>query len=278
MLRARPWVMGAVLAGFATDVVLHLVGGVRVGMSVGFFGAVLPGAGWCVWLALGRRNSYEHTARVRESRHARLGSNLMNILQLRGQSTDASVMPLTREMAGLAVSSFARELRDEPIEQLARTDTLQREAKRAGWWLHGFVAVLALAFDITKTKVPRFLNPFGDHPPYSFTRLEVAEPATDGAAAQLCEIKAHAPVPMLSANLLDVGSPCGAAARGWRGDGEVSSGRRGRLPQMSSRRVQSVKAIGAAFFPCATSGLNLSYSNGRQKINAVILHAVSPCA
>ncbi len=116
-----------------------------------------------------------------ESRHARLGSKLMNILQLRGQSTDASVMLLTREMAGLAVSSYARELRDEPIELLARTDTLLREAKRASWWLFGFAAVLALAFDITKTEVPRFLDPFGDHPPYSFTRLEIADPGADGA-------------------------------------------------------------------------------------------------
>ena len=45
----------------------------------------------------------------------------------------------------------------------------------------GFAAVLAAAFDITKTEVPRFLDPFGDHPPYSFTRLEIADPATDGA-------------------------------------------------------------------------------------------------
>ena len=181
LLGGFPWVAGAVLAGFAVDVVLHLAGGVRAGMTMGFVVAALAGAGWCAWVAFGRRNSFEHTARVLESRHARLGSKLINILQLRGQSTDASVMPLTREMAGLAVSSYARELRDEPIEQLARTDTLRRETQQAGWWLLGFAAVLALAFDITKTEGPRFLDPFGDHPPYSFTRLEIAEPAADGA-------------------------------------------------------------------------------------------------
>ena len=104
----------------------------------------------------------------------------MNILQLRAQTTDATVMPMTRELATLAVTSYARELRDEPIEQLARTDTLRREAKRAGYGLLGFAAVLALGFDITRTEVPRFLDPFGDHPPYSFTRLEIADPGDDG--------------------------------------------------------------------------------------------------
>ena len=181
MLQAWPWAAGLVLGCFAVDVVLHLAGGVRAGLSVAGTGLALGLVGWCAWIAWGKRNAFEHTARVLESRHARLGSKLMNILQLRAQTTDPAVMPLTRELATLAVSSYARELRDEPIEQLARTATLRREAKRAGYGLLGFAAVLALGFDITRTEVPRFLDPFGDHPPYSFTRLEIAEPGADGA-------------------------------------------------------------------------------------------------
>ncbi len=180
LLRAWPWVVGFVLGCFVLDVVLHLAGGLRAGMAVTGVLLALGFAGWCGWIAFGKRNAFEHTARVLESRHARLGSKLMNILQLRAQTTDASVMPMTRELAGLAVSSYARELRDEPIEQLACTDTLRREAKRAGYGLLGFAAVLALGFDITRTEVPRFLDPFGDHPPYSFTRLEIADPGADG--------------------------------------------------------------------------------------------------
>lgn len=180
LLRAWPWAAGLVLGFFAVDVVLHLAGGVRLGLSVTGGLLALGFAGWCAWIAWGKRNAFEHTARVLESRHARLGSKLMNILQLRGQSTDASVMPMTRELATLAVSSYARELRDEPIEQLARTDTLRREAKRAGFGMLGFAAVLALGVDITRTEIPRFLDPFGDHPPYSFTRLEIADPGDDG--------------------------------------------------------------------------------------------------
>ena len=47
--------------------------------------------------------------------------------------------------------------------------------------LLGFVALLAALFDVTRTEVPRFLDPLGDHPPYSFTRLEITSPAADGA-------------------------------------------------------------------------------------------------
>ncbi len=178
-LRAWPWAVGFVLGCLVLDVVLHLPAGVRLGLSL--LGALLALSflGWCAWIAFGKRNVFEHTARVLESRHARLGSKLMNILQLRAQTTDATVMPMTRELATLAVGSYARELRDEPIEQLARTDALRQEGKRAGYGLLGFAAVLALGFDITRTEVPRFLDPFGDHPPYSFTRLEIADPGDD---------------------------------------------------------------------------------------------------
>ena len=180
LLRAWPWAVGFVIGCFVLDVVLHLAGGMRAGLTVTGALLALGFAGWCGWIAFGKRNAFEHTARVLEGRHARLGSKLMNILQLRAQTTDPAVMPMTRELAELAVSSYARELRDEPIEQLARTDALRQEAKRAGYGLLGFAAVLALGFDITRTEVPRFLDPFGDHPPYSFTRLEIADPGDDG--------------------------------------------------------------------------------------------------
>jgi hypothetical protein len=180
-LRSWPWIAGFVVAALAVDVTLHLAGGVRLGITAGFLLLVLGGAGWCAWVIWGRRNSFEHTARVLEARHPRLGSKLINILQLRAQTQDPALAPLTRDLATLAVRGYAEELRNEPIEQLARTDLLRIEGKRAALGLLGFAALLAAAFDITRTELPRFLDPFGDHPPYSFIRLEISDPATDGA-------------------------------------------------------------------------------------------------
>ena len=46
MLQAWPWAPGLVLGCFATDVVLHLAGGVRAGLSVAGAGLALGFAGW----------------------------------------------------------------------------------------------------------------------------------------------------------------------------------------------------------------------------------------
>jgi hypothetical protein len=179
-LRAWPWVVGFVLGCFVLDVVLHLPAGLRAGLSVAGVVLAVSFTAWCAWIAFLRRNSFVHTARVLENRHARLGSKLMNIFQLREQMTDPAVQALTRDMAALAVKGYAQELANEPIEQLAHTDALRQEARRTGYGVLAFIAVLALGFDVTRTEVPRFLDPYGDHPPYSFTRLDISEPGADG--------------------------------------------------------------------------------------------------
>ena len=177
LLRTWPWVAGYVFAAFALDVILHLAAGIRVSITASFALLLLAGASWCAWIAFGKRNTFEHTARVLEARHPRLGSKLINLLQLRAQAHDPALAPLTRDLAGMAIAGYAEELHHEPIEQLARTGLLRSEAKRTGLGLLGCVALLAALFDITRTEIPRFLDPFGDHPPYSFTRLEISEPA-----------------------------------------------------------------------------------------------------
>jgi hypothetical protein len=180
-LRLSPWVGAAILVVFALDVALHLAGGSRLGLGIAVLLLALGGAAVCAAIAWMKSNSFEHTARVLEARHPRLGSKLINILQLRAQTEDAALAPITRELAAMAITGYAEELKQEPIEQLARTNEVRAEAKRAGWWWLGFVAVLAVGFDVVRVEVPRFFDPFGDHPPYSFTRLEITEPSAEGA-------------------------------------------------------------------------------------------------
>ena len=181
LLRSWPWAIAFLAGCFAADVALHLAAGPRVALSIMFLLLTLGGAAWCAWLAWGKKNGFEHVARVLESRQPRLGSKLMNLLQLRAQAADASLAPLTRAMAGQAVAGYAEAMSHEPLEQFARTDTLRRQARRAGWWLLGVVAAGALCFDLTRTELARFLDPFGDHPPYSFTRIEIADPGDNNA-------------------------------------------------------------------------------------------------
>ena len=180
-LRGVPWVLGGVLAALVVDVILHLSSGARVGLDALIAVVVLGLFAVCGWIAWVRQPAFEHTARILESRDARLGSKLINLLQLRTQTNDPRLTPMTRELAGLALDGYAEELHRFDLQSAARTDAVRREAKRAGWAVLGFAALLGAGFEITKVEAPRFLDPFGDHPPYSFTRIEIIDPGADGA-------------------------------------------------------------------------------------------------
>jgi uncharacterized protein YoxC len=180
LLRSVKFVCAAVLGMFVLDVVFHLRAGWRLGLLLGLLGgvAVLFAAAW--YLAFVRRNRLEHIARLLEDRDPALGSRLINLLQLQGQMRDASLPPLTRDLARQAVASYAAELRDTPLERLAWTGDLRRHVLRAAWALLGFIAVLAACFRVTTVELARFADPYGDHPPYSFTRLEIIVPGPQG--------------------------------------------------------------------------------------------------
>ncbi|MBA4147536.1 MAG: hypothetical protein H0X66_05420 [Verrucomicrobia bacterium] len=179
-LRSCKYLLGFIVLCFVVDVVFHLEATWRVLLLGAFvlFGLFLAGRAWFV--AYVRKNSVEHIARVLETRDAALGSKLINILQLQAQSEDAQLSPLTRQMARQAVDQYGDELRRVPFEKVARTGRVKVEFKRAATAFGIFAVLLLAAFKITTVEFPRFVDPFGDHPPYSFTQLEISEPNEDG--------------------------------------------------------------------------------------------------
>ncbi len=180
LLAGVKYAVAIILSVFILDVVWHLTAGWRLGLLLGIIAGIIALLvfGWhCAFV---RRNRLEHIARFLETRDPALGSRLINLLQLRDQTGDATLAPLTRELAKQAVEKYAAELREVPIETLARTEELRRQFKRAAWALFGFAAVLALGFRVTTVELARFADPFGDHPPYSFTHLEIVSPGLAG--------------------------------------------------------------------------------------------------
>ncbi|MDB6154209.1 MAG: hypothetical protein JWL90_2662 [Chthoniobacteraceae bacterium] len=169
-----------VLAGFLADVVLHLGSAVRVCLDLLFFLTVAGVLAWGAIVAWFRSGGFELTARLLESRSPALGSKLINVLQLQAQTEDLRLAPLTRDLARLAVERYVEELDGEDFVTLARTGRVQKEAKRTVIKVLGFAALFAIGFEITNTEILRYGDPFGDHPPYSFTRLEISEPSRDG--------------------------------------------------------------------------------------------------
>jgi hypothetical protein len=180
LLRSVKYVCGFILAAFAVDVALHLSSGWRLGLLLAL-GVVAFGLGVAAWyLAFVRRNRLEHIARFLEARDPALGSRLINLLQLQSQTDDPTLAPLTRDLAQQAVETYAADLRPVPLERLAHTGEVARHLKRAAGAALGFAAVCAVFFRVVPIEFARFTDPYGDHPPYSFTRLEIVDPGAAG--------------------------------------------------------------------------------------------------
>ena len=176
--RAVKYLAAALLVLFVLDVVLQLGARWRGGLSAALLAAGLVVTARMFYVAWLRRNSLEKTARLLESRDASLGSKLINFLQLRrgldGQSA------LTRQLGETALADYSARLTGVDFQGLTRAPEVRRDRRRAAWVLGGVALALAACYPISILECLRFADPFGDHPPYSFTRLEITEPATDG--------------------------------------------------------------------------------------------------
>lgn len=180
LFRTVKYVCALVLVLVLADVTLILSAHWRLGLGLAFVGALLGLAVFAWYLAFVRRNRLEHIARLLEIRAPELGSRLINLLQLRAAARDESLAPLTRELASQAVDNYASELQQTELERLARRGELRGYVGRAAGFTLGLVVLLALFFPITTAEVARYLDPFGDHPPFSFTHLEIIVPGPSG--------------------------------------------------------------------------------------------------
>ncbi|MFA6289108.1 MAG: hypothetical protein WC661_17130 [Opitutaceae bacterium] len=142
--------------------------------------AVLFATAACARTGWFRRNPPERTARFLEGRDERLGSKLINALQLAEQAEDMRLPPLTRTLAAGAVGGYDAELVRADLPRIAVTGEARLRRKHAAWALLAFLVLLAGFYPVTAVVLPRFFDPLGDHPPYAFTRVEIIVPAAAG--------------------------------------------------------------------------------------------------
>ena len=179
-LNAWPWLGGMAVILVAADVTFHPAGGLRFAMGIAFLGVA---AGFLVaaLIVAMRRRTHEHVASVLQDRAPHLGTKLLNALQLGAQTRDQKVSPLTRELAAAAIDGYASDLEKANLRKYASNGAARRALKRAALGVACFAALFGICWEITRTVWPRFLDPYGDHPPFSFTRVEITEPSIDGA-------------------------------------------------------------------------------------------------
>jgi len=180
LCRSLAWLLGVVLLLFVLDVAFHLNANRRIAL----FGlllagmAVLLGVAFYIWRV--RRNRVERVARLVETQEPRLGSKVINLLQLDEQTRDKGLPELTRQLATQAVNDYERDLGAVNFTSIARLPRLRADFKKALFATALFALLLAVFPQISSVELARFTDPLGDHPPYSFTQLTITAPSEKG--------------------------------------------------------------------------------------------------
>jgi hypothetical protein len=174
-LRLLKYLVALLVVLFALDVVLHLNAAWRLAIGLAFAGVLLALGSYLFYLAQVRRHRPEHVARLLESRDASLGSRLINFLQLREQA--ATQPPLTRALAERAIGDYTASLQTRDFAPLTKSPTLPRDLRYAALAVGCFALLLCVVYPVSILEFLRFVDPFGDHPAYSFTQIELVEPA-----------------------------------------------------------------------------------------------------
>lgn len=183
LLRGAQWLLLALVVLLVTDVFLHLDAPLRLTLSLAAAAGAIGLFAWLAHQAWFFTNPTERTARLLESRDPELGSKLINVLQLRETflaSSDSSA--LTRSLATQAVNDAAAEVHGVRFMPLTREPGVNRGLKQALGVLALFVVLAIGTFEVFSTTLIRFLDPMGDHPPYSLTSLTLEEPAQRGSS------------------------------------------------------------------------------------------------
>ena len=180
LFRAVKFILIAVIVMALLDVLLHLSPLPRIILLVLFLGAGLALLALTVFTMVRRRPSLDTTARDLEKRDASLGSKLTNVLQLHAQANDSEAAPLTRQLAQHAVEESGKQVSPQSLPPLARSPKLGHEIKIATISLTIFALLILLLGKPAYRQLARLFDPYGDHPPLSFSWLEVTKPLADG--------------------------------------------------------------------------------------------------
>ncbi len=174
--RCAFWIVLAVPLLMLADVLFHFSGSLRLAGGIGLVAAAIAVIATALCIACFVRPPLLRVARLLESRNPELGSKLVNILQLDAEANRDDSAPLTRQLAQKAVDDAGKALDLPALPPLAREPGLWHRASQVG----AALAVLALLTFAGGRHIHqewlRFLDPYGDHPPFSLTFLEIVKP------------------------------------------------------------------------------------------------------
>ncbi|YCM42592.1 DUF4175 family protein [Verrucomicrobiaceae bacterium 227] len=180
LLRSVKFLIAAVITIALLDILFHLSAIPRLLLLSGLLLSGVLLIALAFFTIIWRKPSLDDTARDLEKRDPALGSKLTNVLQLHAQANDPEAAPLTRDLAKRAVADSAKQVEPTSLPPLARSPKLAREFKFALACLALFTLVIVLLGKPAYRQLARLFDPYGDHPPLSFSWLEVTKPIEDG--------------------------------------------------------------------------------------------------
>lgn len=175
-VRSLKWIVLAIPAWMLADVLFHFPEGFRLGglvIVIAAFAALLLAS---ASVAAFFRPPLLRMARLLESRNPALGSRLVNFLQLEEETRAAGSSELTRALAVQAVDHAGGSIDTSALPPLAREPALGRSSWHAAIAPALLVLLTLFGGPHVRNEWLRFIDPFGDHPPFSLTRLTILDP------------------------------------------------------------------------------------------------------
>lgn len=174
--RSLKWIVLSIPLWMLADVLFHFSEGLRLAGLIGVIAAFIALVVTSISIAAFFRPPLLRMARLLESRNSSLGSKLVNFLQLDEQTRAAGASDLTRALAVQAVNHAGSSIDTAKLPPLAREPDLGRSSWRAVLAPVLLVLLTLVGGPHIRNEWLRFIDPFGDHPPFSLTRLTILDP------------------------------------------------------------------------------------------------------
>lgn len=168
------WVVPVViLLAVYLDVVFPMSAGWRVGFDA-LVAAIACGSAWTGFrMATRSRSRSRMVARMVEQSHPEARNDLVNAIDFEEELLAGQPRNVSSELMNAEIADAAETVRKLPGFSALRPKTLSKEAM----FMAGAVALAGLLPTVFPhvfgAVMPRFLDPYGDHPPYSATRFSV---------------------------------------------------------------------------------------------------------
>lgn len=178
-LRSALWLIALIPLLLVADILFHFSDLLRLGGSIAIAVAAAASLGTAIWRACVVRPPLLRIARLLEERNPQLGSKLVNILQLDEAAQIPNADPLTRTLARHAIDDAGKSLDLPALAPLVKERAVPRRVRQVLGSAAVLAAIILFGGHHARQQWLRFADPFGDHPPFSLTRLEIAKPGAN---------------------------------------------------------------------------------------------------